>query len=180
MRLPQGIVQGQAWRVVTSATIFLAICMVGAVGAQQIPLMITTPNDGAFVSPGDTVTVEGIPSPGTRFDRGIVVLSEDPLGDAGPLLTPPYVFSIAIPPRTSPRGYLISAVGVDSLGGLKSSPSIRLNVEIPRAILHLRVEPSRVRLPFTGASIPLRVVGIFEDGSSSNGARSAQASFVSG
>src|SRR5256885_1569179 len=85
---------------VVSTILLLAILSSSnATPAQQNqPLLrITSPVDGTVVNRGQTITVVATPLPGINFSK-VIIIGEGPIGFSQILTTPPFQFSVTIPP----------------------------------------------------------------------------------
>ena len=133
-----------------------------AVRAQTV--RITSPADGTLVKPGETLAVTVATSGSFRM---MVVIGQDPIGFTGPLMAPPYRFSVQIPSHISPRRYTLTAVGAIEAGKGTTSDPISIDVERPDAPVSLTVEPSFLRLEVGGRGY-LRLVATYADTSTAD------------
>jgi Purple acid Phosphatase, N-terminal domain len=151
-----------------------------ASNAQQNPpaLQITSPLDGTVVAPGQILTVVAEPSQGTIFAQ-VIIIGQNPIGFSEVKTAPPFNFSLVIPADISPGRYRLIASGVFSPGlGVESTP-ITIIVEKSDSIVGLRVEPSTVNFSSKGDQMPLRVIGVFSDGTTLDISHSSQTAYSS-
>src|SRR5438105_15608022 len=93
-----------------------------SIAQQNQPLLqITSPPDGTVVAPGQTVTVVVTPAAGITFSE-VTILGEDPLGFSQVTTTPPFEFSLNIPPHIRAGKYLLTALVVITRGQGATSP----------------------------------------------------------
>ena len=140
----------------------LCVCFSSALLAQQPTLQITAPASNTSVTAGQTLGVTV--SAGAGFTK-VAVTATDPLGGAGPLVTPPYQFSMSIPSAVPYGQYFITAVGVDPTGHLSFSDPVPISVEPAVAVTSLTVQPQRLAFKFLGQQILILVSGTLADGS---------------
>jgi hypothetical protein len=110
------------------------VLVCSSTSSAQNTLQITSPADGTVVTPGQVISVVVAPSAGSSFPSGIGILGDVPLGGAGPALTPPFSFSLTIPPSITPGRYTITAVARDAL----------INLSCPRQSAFKWRRPSRL------------------------------------
>jgi hypothetical protein len=153
------------------------VCLsISTISAQT--LQITSPTNGAVVRPGQTVTVTVADSPVGAFQE-VIVVGQNPIGFSQVLTAPPYQFSILIPPDISPRRYTITADGTIALGQGVSSDPITLAVERAEIPTSLYAEPSVLDFELAGDNCPLRVVGVYADGSQTDITESLNTTYAS-
>src|SRR2546425_1452210 len=126
---------------------------------QSLPIQIISPTDGTTVAPGQTITVVVSAASSVNFAQ-VVIIGEDPIGFSDVKTRPPFIFSMTIPPDTSPGRKRIRASGTISPGEGFESPFVTLNVEDTRPVTDLSVEPTEINFKFAGEQLPLRVVAI--------------------
>ena len=139
----------------------------------QVVLQITSPTNGAIVNPGQTmmvdVSVAGIVLAATR------ITAQDPIKSAQVLIAPPYQFSITIPTKIRPGPYTLVAEGSSVSSAVPSSDPILIDVErtdSPQSI----ATGSLLELTI-GEHSPVRVDGIYSDGSVVDLSRSTQTTY---
>lgn len=144
----------------------LLVLCVSAVALQaQATLQITSPANGTVVRPGQAFNVT-VTASGGQFEA-VTVLSGQPMPSASPLASPPYVFSIQVPTNIPARSYALTAIGVLGPGqGVESEP-IEVVVERANSPNQLRIEPSTLSLRI-GDRAPLRVIGVYSGGSTTD------------
>jgi hypothetical protein len=130
-------------------------------------LVITSPANGTVVAPGQTITVSVTINSGT-YPSGITIIGGEP-GGPSVLLPPvsaasPMSFSVTIPANAFPGTFTISAGGTDPSGVLQTSYDVVLDVERTDSPVSLRVDPPSFHIQ-EGQSLPVRVVGVYADGS---------------
>jgi hypothetical protein len=142
------------------------------------PITITSPANGAVVTPGQSVAVSVRVSSGS-YPSGIAIIGQDPLGAVGPQLGSALTFNLTIPTVVAPGPYSVTAMGVNSAGALVSSTPVNLNVERLDIPTTLTVQPSSVNFRFAGDSTPLTVTGTFPGGMLLNITHSSQLTLTS-
>ena len=166
-------------RVVTS---FVALCafslLPSYVGAQQPALQITVPVNGTVVTPGQTLSVTVTSPNGTSFDN-FYVIADAPLGSSTTASSAPAQVSFTIPADIAPGAYSLTAVGTTAAGSHVESDSVDIQVERPDAPLSLDSLISNVMFQRTSESIPLIVLGTYQDGSVLDVTHSTHVSFSS-
>ena len=125
------------WFVPILACVLVPCASSGPLGAQT--LRITSPADGAVVSPGDKITVTVEVSGGSVPFVALGI--ENPIGYSEILPAAPYQFSVQIPSRVSLRRYPVYA-GFVGKGKEGSVAAIFIDVERPDGPTKLEVEPS--------------------------------------
>jgi hypothetical protein len=123
-----------------------------------------------------TVTVADSPAGGFQ---DVIVVGQNPIGFSQVLTSPPYQFSILIPPDISPRRYAVTADGVIAPGQGATSEPIILAVERADAPTSIYVEPSVLDFDLTGDDCSLRVVGRYADGSQTDITESLYTTYAS-
>lgn len=123
-------------------------------------LRITSPADGAVVSPGDKITVTVEVSGGSVPFVGLGI--ENPIGYSEILSAAPYQFSVQIPSRVSLRRYPVYA-GFFGKGKEGSVAAIFIDVERPDGPTRLEVEPS-ILVSAPGAMGYLSAYATYTDG----------------
>ena len=127
-------------------------------------------------APGQILPVTVTPSGGS-FTQ-VVLVGEGPIGYSGIITTgPPYYFSLPIPATISPGAYSLTALGLSSTGSL-STAAMTISVERPDAPIQIDVTPTTLNLP-VGERVPLRVIGIYLDGTQLDITHSANTTFSS-
>jgi hypothetical protein len=135
----------------TRCALAVALCIsTSELSAQQPTLRITFPENGALVYSGADLAVSVEATPEDAFPLG-VALSLSPNGDIRVVRSPPYRFSVRIPPRTPPGRYSLTADGVIRPGVSVHSPSIDIQIE------HLGT-PLRL-IPTDGPQVVVRPAG---------------------
>ena len=141
--------------------------------AQQSLVRILSPASGLVVRPGQMVaisvsadsSVEKVVLIGQHL--GMARLASDAAGGIvalGQGEGHPQQFLLTIPTRIRPGTYHVAAVGRTS-GGTVESNALSLDVERPDEPTRIWVEPSIVQFTRVGDEVPLRVLGVFADGS---------------
>jgi hypothetical protein len=175
---------------------FLAATLVLATGlitvpssAQQSLLRILSPTSGFVVRPGQTVTITVAADAAVQK---LVLTGQNPLGMAplasagggagivaeGRRLGDPLQFVLTIPTAILPGTYRVTAVG-RTADGVVESEALALDVERPDQPTRIWAEPSIVQFTRIGDQIPLRVLGVFSDGSQVDLTRSSSTTFAS-
>jgi hypothetical protein len=147
-------------------------------GAQQPLLRITAPTDGTVVTPGQTVTVIATAAQGITFSK-VLIIGEDPIGFSNIQTNPPFQFLVPVPQDISPGRYYLTASGVIVPGRGAESDPVALVVERTDSPIKMTVQPPKIILDSKGEQIPLMVMGIFADGSSSEITRSSYTTYRS-
>jgi hypothetical protein len=155
----------------------LGLCLGATAALAQSALQITSPASGTTFSPGQTISVTVAASGGT-FSQ-VMVVAWDPIGLSDVVTSPPFQFSLTIPPTTKPGAYLLTAVAIDSQGVPVESQPISVSVEPLSPPVSISVQPSQVSFRATGVSNALRVLAMFQDGSNSDVTASANLSYSS-
>jgi uncharacterized protein YjdB len=155
---------------VVSGSAVLVFCLSSGFLQAQPGLRITSPADGAVVSPGRSFTVK-VAASGGRFEM-VGLLSDLPIALDQVLASPPYDFTVAIPANVPQRSYMLTAVGVISRGQGAFSETISIDVRRTEPPAILRVEPSSLYLR-VGAQGAVLVTGKFSDGSKADITQSA-------
>jgi hypothetical protein len=152
-------------RILTSLGIGLSwLVGLSAPGVAAAALVISSPQAGAFVTPGQLVTVS-VDVTGS-FPNGIAVVGGSPSVMQGPQPVSNPTFSITIPINAPAGPFGISAVGTSSTGTLVQSAEVLLDVEHAGAPATIAVQPARVHLNFVGNSMSLdSLTGTYADGS---------------
>lgn len=156
--------------------------------AQQSLLHILSPVSGLVVHPGQTVTITLAANSSVQR---LVVVGQHPLGMArvaaggaagivaqGQGDARPQQFLLTIPSAIQPGIYRVTAVGRTS-GGPVESEALALTVERPDEPTRIWAEPSSIQFTHVGDRIPLRVLGVFADGSQTDLTRSSRTTFTS-
>lgn len=156
--------------------------------AQQTMLRIVSPSAGVVVRPGQIVTIAV--SADSEVQK-LVLMGERPLGMARPTLDNaagmlaqgrgeghPLQFLLTIPTGTNPGTYHVIAMGRTPAGGIESEPLV-LDVKRPDEPNRIWVEPSLIQFTNRGDQIPLRVLGVFADGSETELTNSRTTRFAS-
>ncbi|MGA8577831.1 MAG: Ig-like domain-containing protein [Bryobacteraceae bacterium] len=125
-------------------------------------LKITEPKDGAVVYAGYTMTVVVEASPALAF-REVIIIGQSAIGFSRPLATPPYRFSMTIPPNTLPRRYELRADGTTESGRGATSEPVGILVERSDSPLSLTAEPAVLDFHEVGVQCPVAAVGKFAD-----------------
>jgi len=148
-----------------------------AVLAQSASLQITAPADGAFVAPGQAITIDVQAGADVSSIDGISIIGTNPFGAVGPIFRPPFQFSLIVPTHIAVGTYLITAIANDTQGNLMLSPSVTLRVEPPVAPVQLTSEPSQLVLESFGEQSPLRIIGTFSDRSTQDVTKSSNMAY---
>ena len=122
--------------------IYFFLALIGAAGPAQRaapadngPLEIVSPADGAIVAPGQTLMVRLRSRDNSTFTSAFVI-GENGLSSADIVTTMPAQVAVVIPADIECRRYSITALGVTTAGA-RVSTSIEIDVErpdLPRAI----------------------------------------------
>jgi len=100
---------------------FAFFVLVATSSAQQATvLQITSPANGTTVTAGQGLNVSVAVAQGVQLSQ-VDVFGTVPLGDAGPLSSPPFQFVFNIPTNVPYGTYHLSAAGVDPAGNLYTS-----------------------------------------------------------
>ena len=155
---------------------------------QQSLLRILSPASGLVVRPGQTVTITV--SADSAVQK-LVLMGQHPLGMArlafdgaagmvaqGQGEGHPLQFLLTIPAAIQPGTYRVTAVGRTS-GGAVESNALALDVERPDKPTRIWAEPSIIQFTHLGDQIPVRVLGVFADGSQAEMTRSSNTTFAS-
>ena len=156
--------------------------------AQESLVRILSPASGLVVKPGQTVTAAVSADPAVQK---LVLVGQHPLGMArlasdgaagivasGQGEGHPQQFLLTIPTTIQPGTYRVTAVG-RTPDGVVESNALVLDVERPDQPTRIWAEPSIIQLTHLGDQIPLRVLGIFADGSREELTRSSKTTFAS-
>jgi Cep192 domain 4/Bacterial Ig domain len=147
----------------------LAAVWFGAARAASLPtLAIASPPSGTVVAPGSSVSVQVTASGKGALARGVGLVGENGLGGAGPVLAPPYTFTLQVPSTLAPGKYGLTSFGATRDGTAVTSAPITLDVELPGAPLTLQVSPPRLIMEAIGERLPLSVAGGFSGGLTSD------------
>jgi hypothetical protein len=148
----------------------LALAIAGAIWASNLStraiaqsLAITSPSDGAVVSPGQTLTVS-VSSPSNSTFSKVVVLGEGELGFT-PVATSsvPAQFSVRVPTQIACRHYLLGAVGVTT-SGLEVSTSITIDVERLDMPYAITTQMRQIIFEAEGETSAIDLFARFQDG----------------
>lgn len=145
----------------------LVVCLAASLicSAQQssAQLQITSPTDGTFLAPGQSLSISVISLTNTPVVN-VSVFGEDPVGTTTLANSLPAQFSLAIPQDIAPRKYALTAVAGTSGGQVLYSDPVTIDVERPD--MPTRLASLRQRITFTGITgpSPLRISGSFPDG----------------
>lgn len=145
-----------------------------AVLEAQPSVQVTSPTNGAQVSPGQSLTV-------TVNASGVstVLVAIESLGWAS-ISAPPYQASIAIPAAAAPRMYTLSVAGYGTPGQNQSPvfAQLRIKVERPDAPTSLGVWPPSPNLD-VGDVVFLHVTGTYSDSSTADISQAPSTTYVS-
>lgn len=143
---------------------FAFFVLVATTSAQQAPaLQITSPTNGTTVTAGQSLNVSVVLAQGIHLSQ-VDVFGTVPLGDAGPLSSPPFQFVFNIPTNVPYGTYHLSAAGVDAAGNLYTSNPLAISIEPISAPVTLKVQPGKLGFQFVGQQLPLFVSGVFANG----------------
>ena len=92
------------------AAFAIIVAATGNIRAQGFPvlLQITSPANGTVVNPGQTIDVVVTPTSGDTFNA-VLLTGDLPIDQT--LATPPYKFSITIPPKATIGKHFLTATG---------------------------------------------------------------------
>lgn len=136
-----------------------------SVSAGQQPLLqITSPANGAIVSPGQNLSV-AVSSPAGATFAQVDVIGESPIGMSTVAASVPTQFSIAIPSDIAPGQYRLTAEGTTVAGQDAHSASITIDVERPDLPNSLSSLLSGIILQTPAQTTPFIVLATFSDGS---------------
>jgi hypothetical protein len=168
------------WRV-ASILILVAGFVAASAGAQQTAVHFVSPAAGTVVAPGQTVTIAvAADSSVEKF----ALLGQHPL-PVSQVVAPglgvarPYEFQVRIPMDIRPGPYRVTAIGVLA-GGESVSESLVLDVEKVEEPTRIWAKPSTILFSHAGDQIPLRVLGVFGDGSQETLTKSSKTIYTSG
>jgi hypothetical protein len=155
---------------------------------QEGLLRILSPASTFMVRPGQTVTIKVSADPAVQK---LVLIGQQPIGMAklasnggagmvahGQGEGRPLQFLLTIPTSIQPGTYRVTAVG-RTPDGVVESNALALDVERPDEPTHIWAEPSIIQFAHSGDQIPVRVLGIFADGSREELTRSSKTTFAS-
>jgi len=166
---------------VVATVIAVAMLVIGTGNsrAQGFPILlqITSPPDGTIVNPGQTINVVVTPTSGDTFNA-VLLTGDLPIDQT--LATPPYKFSITIPPKATIGKHFLNATGGRSGQQPGTSHPLDLDVEPSVAISKIRVEPATISFRRAGDRIPLTIWGTFADGSKMNITKSSRTMYSAG
>jgi hypothetical protein len=164
------------------AQVSLAVCLLACCcNAQQMDspeLQITSPADGTVVILGQSITVVVTPAPGQILAE-VSIVGADPIGLTPPVTTPPFQFSITIPPGTSIRKYALTAWAIDGQGQTVVSEPITIMVESPVNPVALSSDPPKLYFEAQGEQLPLAITATFPDGSVADVTESSKIAYTS-
>jgi hypothetical protein len=147
----------------------VALAIAGAVWASSLStnaiaqsLGITSPSNGAVVSPGQTLTVS-VSSPNNSTFSKVVVLGEGELGFTPVATSVPAQFSLRVPAQIACRHYLLSAAGVTT-SGLEVSTSITIDVERPDMPYAITTQMRQIIFEAEGETSTIDLFARFQDG----------------
>ncbi|HTD23781.1 MAG TPA: IPT/TIG domain-containing protein [Terriglobales bacterium] len=133
--------------------------------AQSQPtLQITSPSDGAVVSPGQAITVNIVSLTGVTVSA-VFVIAENPLLGSGPAHSTPAQLSVTVPSSLSSRSYTLTAIGATSAGQEVQSLPISVHVERPDPPTALTSGSPSVVLESQGQQMPVNISATFADAS---------------
>ena len=154
----------------------LVLCLIPGFLWSQTALRITSPGQGAPVNPGQSITVKLSIPPGISAQDVAVIIPE--LVGLTPLApTPPYQVSIQIPADASLGKYQLGVVRI-STGKISGSEPVSIDIERPDPPVSLTSESQTLHIS-PGDRLPLRVVAIYRDGTSSDVTKSTSTTYVS-
>jgi len=159
-----------------------------SISAQQSPVRILSPASGLVARPGQTVTITV--SADSAVQK-LVLIGQHPIGMArlavdgaagivarGQGQGHPLQFLLTIPTAIQPGTYRVTAVGRTSAGPVESN-ALAIDVERPDEPTRIWAEPSIIHFTHLGDQIPLRVLGVFADGSQAELTHSSDTTFAS-
>ena len=139
-------------------------CAVAGALLAQPSLRITSPADGALVTPGQLVNVTVVAS--GKFLQ-VAIIGGDPIGASETLAVPPYEFTIRIPDRIAPGAYLLTAIGFTAPGQPSYSEPIGLQAEEPDdAPIRIKVDSPVLEVSVGNNAEHLTAYGVFPGGQS--------------
>lgn len=97
-----------------------------SVALGQTSIKITSPQDGAVIRPGGTMTLRAEITGGAP--KSVFVIGYDPIGLAGELKSPPFDFAVAIPKEINSGPYVLTATAATINEGLVDA-SVVIDVE---------------------------------------------------
>ena len=128
---------------------------------SNLSLAITSPEDGALVEAGQTLTVM-VASPENVQFALVGVMGEDPIGVSEVATSVPAQFSFPIPLNMTPRKYLLSAEATTA-SGQQGSASILIDVERSDLPLGIFTPLPQIVFEAQGEDAPIKVQGRFAD-----------------
>ncbi len=140
-------------------------------------LQITSPSNGAVVTPGQTLAVT-VSADASAF-QGIVVIGQTALGLTSPLTAPPYQFSIYIPADVAAGNYTLTALGIPQSGTGPIVSTITIDIERSDMPTQISSDPTAIPFGYARATGYLFVTGSFTDGSQVDLTASAQIAYSS-
>jgi hypothetical protein len=147
------------------ATLVTAALAIAPIGAAQSPklLQITSPADGAIISPGSTMKVT-VTSPANALFEAVVLLS--PIGISGLITSVPAEIPLLVPRDIACRKYLVAVDG-RTTSGQSTMEHVEVDVERADTPLQLSFLNHTRQLEFValGESLSMNVLATFPDGS---------------
>ncbi len=148
------------------ATLVTAVLAIAPICAAQSPklLQITSPANGAIVSPGETVKVTVASPANVGFDM-VALMSPIERAISGVATSVPAELSLRIPPDISCGKYPLYVSG-RTISGQSISEQIELNVERPDLPVRLSVLNDYGQLEFVPGEEPfhMNLLATFSDG----------------
>ena len=154
------ILFGNMRRVIARLCPLLVLCGFVLPAATQPQLRITSPAEGAVLSPGEKITVTVVPSPGVT-PALVGVVGED-MDFSATRTNPPWEFAVTVPAGIKLGTHMIAAVGRGEAELMQSPP---VHVDVERREAPLKIVPSSSVLNLqVGDEIPLELTGMFRNG----------------
>jgi len=145
--------------------VFVTLLSTMSQAQQGQPLLqISSPADGAIVSPGQSVNIT-VTSPAGANLSNIGLIGNAPLGLSDVTASLPAQISIVIPSDISCRRYALTAFGVTDSGDLAQSAPINLDVERPDMPISLSSQFQSLTMEAVGQATPMTLLATFSDGS---------------
>ena len=139
-------------------------------------LQIESPENGAVVSAGGSVTVTVKALPPTF--QSVSIVGDGPFALSTSLSAPPYQYLYPVPADFAPGRYRFKAAGVTASGETSYSTPFEVDIERPDEARKLQSE--WVSLTFVDEKdLPLQIWGTFADGSKIDVTRSTRTAYTS-
>jgi uncharacterized protein YjdB len=126
-------------------------------------LQISSPADGAVVTPGQTLTVTVNADPAAV--SGVIIIGQTTLGITPLITAPPYQFSIDIPADITAGNYTLTALGFPLSGTGPILSTVTIDIERSDTPIGISSDPASIPFSYAGVTCYLFITGAFADGS---------------